>query len=99
MQGSGISWGDFSLIFWASNLIFVKYNPLVKFNVDSVTPFGLNIMYLVSLTLTAILLTLNQLANLFTSTFTLSISSFKFRPDFGPAVSSANKRVKRLVTV
>ena len=53
-------------------------------------------MYLVLLTLTDILLDMNQEAHFFSSVLTLSISSGRFLPLARPWVSSANRYVKSL---
>ena len=104
LHGSGLSlWirisGVILSLFFEYPISFSSNTIPLSFSMLIFTPFGLKIIYLVLLTFTAILLTLNQLASFFISTLTLSISSFKFDPDLSPAVSSANNRVKRSVTV
>ena len=56
-------------------------------------------MNLVLETLWAILLALNQLANLLISMFIFAIRSFRLLPQISPNVSSANRKVKSSVAL
>ena len=56
-------------------------------------------MNLVLETLRAILLALNQLANLLISMFIFAIRSFRLLPQISPNVSSANRKVKSSVAL
>ncbi len=62
-------------------------------------PLFLKIIYLVFKTFTASLLTLNQMAILFSSMLTSFIKLLRFFPDFKADVSSANISVSRFVVV
>ena len=79
------------------SLLLLKSTPLVSKLILIFVPLGLNIMYFVIPTFTAILLALNQLASFCISRLTLSMRRERSVSESKPAVSSAYSTVRRLV--